>query len=49
MLIESYGNNLEMSKPLLANLRLLPSRAKFATQIEHGRTTALEELSTEEF
>ncbi|CAN5468667.1 type IVB secretion system protein IcmJDotN [soil metagenome] len=49
MLIESYGNNLEMSKPLLANLRLLPSRAKFAAQIEHWAATALEELSTEEF
>lgn len=34
-------------KQMLANIRLLPSRGKFKTQVEHWAATALKELSTE--
>jgi intracellular multiplication protein IcmJ len=37
----------EESKKILAELRLLPSRARFRTQIEHWAVTALQELSSE--
>lgn len=48
MLIESnMYDNPEFNATVLANLRLLPSRAKFKTQIEHWAATAIEEITSE--
>ncbi len=47
MVLETQQDNLDITKNLLADVRLLPSRARFKTQIESWAATALQELSTE--
>lgn len=47
LLIESRVKESEYYDSILNDLRLLPSRASFKTQIEHWATTALNELSSE--
>lgn len=48
LLIESGHIGDDISKKILANLRLLPSRAKFRKQIEHWAASALEEMAGRE-
>lgn len=45
LLIDSGHFNDDMVKNLFANIRLLPSRAKFRKQIEHWAASALEEMT----
>lgn len=45
LLIDSKANNFTYYDNILSNLRLLPSRASFKTQIEHWAATALNELA----
>ncbi len=47
ILFDSQGQDLDNTKDLLENLRLLPSRARFRKQIERWAATALRELSTD--
>jgi len=47
LLIESGHYETEVGERLLADIRLLPSRAKFRKQIEHWAANALDELATE--
>lgn len=47
MIIDSQGFDLEITKELFTNVRLLPSRARFKNQIETWASTALEEISSE--
>ncbi len=47
LLIDTQSDNLSIIKDLLTNVRLLPSRARFKTQIETWAATALEELGSE--
>jgi intracellular multiplication protein IcmJ len=44
--VETQGFNTETSKELLTNIRLLPSRARFKTQIESWAAAALEEIDS---
>jgi intracellular multiplication protein IcmJ len=39
--------NPKVSENVMTNMRLLPSRAKFKTQIEHWAATAIEEIASE--
>lgn len=45
LLIETGADD-EAQKGLFANIRLLPSRARFKMQIEHWASTAMQELSS---
>lgn len=45
LLIDSGHIKDEISKKIFADIRLLPSRAKFRKQIEHWAASALEEIS----
>lgn len=45
LLIDSGVKSAEMSDKLFANIRLLPSRAKFRKQIERWAASALEEIA----
>lgn len=45
LLIESRSKNIAQYDAVLTNIRLLPSRASFKTQIERWAATALSELS----
>lgn len=47
LLIECGVDSSDTSDALLADVRLLPSRAKFRKQIEHWAANALDELATE--
>ncbi|MGE3919452.1 MAG: type IVB secretion system protein IcmJDotN [Gammaproteobacteria bacterium] len=47
LLIETYGDKLDVAKQLLTNIRLLPSRARFKMQIDSWAATALQELAEE--
>lgn len=47
LLVESRAKELESYEAILADLRLLPSRASFRAQIERWAATALSELSGE--
>lgn len=47
LLIDTQGFDLNNTKNLLENIRLLPSRARFKAQIESWAANALKELSSE--
>ncbi|MEM1243245.1 MAG: type IVB secretion system protein IcmJDotN [Pseudomonadota bacterium] len=46
--LETSHNSKQQADELLTKMRLLPSRARFRTQIEHWANVALEEMSEEE-
>ena len=45
LMIEAKESGLEINDDILAQVRLLPSRAKFRKQIEHWAVSALDDLS----
>ena len=47
LLIEAGQYDSDIGRGLLADIRVLPSRAKFRKQIEHWAANALDELATE--
>lgn len=48
LIIDTPGIESAQTKKMLKDIRLLPSRGKFKTQVEHWAATALKELSSEQ-